>query len=235
MTGPEPARETPEQKKESLKRISDDAQVDLSRTHGVREQALRLTREVVRNSANSIRATHRGEFARARELFQTANETRQDMETILEGHPDVYHAGYVEDSLKEYVEAGATLAFVEDSHLPTPDELGVGYAVYLNGLAESVGELRRFVLDSLRRDDFSRCEALLEIMDEVYTVLVSVDFPDAVTRGLRRNTDMVRGVLERTRGDLTVALRQRRLEEKMAALSDSLPRAVPVDREQADT
>ena len=81
------------------------------------------------------------------------------------------------------------------------------------------GELRRFILDSLRRDDFSRCEQLLDVMDEIYTILVTMDFPDAVTRGLRRNTDMVRGVLERTRGDLTVALRQRRLEEKLAEAS----------------
>ena len=108
------------------------------------------------------------------------------------------------------------------ARLARPDDLGVGPAPYLNGLAEAVGELRRFILDLLRKSDFSRCEELLEIMDEVYTILVSMDFPDAVTKGLRRSTDMARGVLERTRGDLTFALRQRRLEEKLADLQRSL-------------
>ena len=117
------------------------------------------------------------------------------------------------------MEANATLAFAEGSPLPMPKDLKVGAAPYLGGLADTAGELRRFILDSLRRDDFSRCEELLDVMDEIYTILVTMDFPDAVTRGLRRNTDMVRGVLERTRGDLTVALRQRRLEEKLADAS----------------
>ena len=112
--------------------------------------------------------------------------------------------------------------FVQGGELPRPDELGVGPAPYLNGLAETVGEMRRFILDSLRRDDFTRCEELLGIMDEVYTVLVSMDFPDAVTRGLRRNTDAARGILERTRGDLTLALRQQRLEGKLADFQKAL-------------
>ena len=91
---------------------------------------------------------------------------------------------------------------------------------YLGGLADTVGELRRYILDRLRRDDFTRCEQTLEAMDEIYTILVTMDFPDAVTRGLRRSTDMVRGILERTRGDLTVALRQQRLEALLSLQSE---------------
>ena len=102
--------------------------------------------------------------------------------------------------------------------MPGPSDLGVESRPYLNGLADTTGEIRRYILDGLRRDDFSRCEELLDVMDEVYTHLVSMDFPDAVTGGLRRRTDMVRGVLERTRGDLTLALRQRRLEARLAAM-----------------
>ena len=130
--------------------------------------------------------------------------------------PRVYYGGYIEDALKEYTEAAVTLALIEGRPMPTAGELGLGAAPYLGGLADTVGELRRFILDALRTDDFSRCEELLDVMDEIYTVLVTMDYPDAVTRGLRRSTDMVRGILERTRGDLTVALRQRRLEERLA-------------------
>lgn len=214
--------ESPDEQKKKLRAAAEFAQASFSERHEAREQALRLSREIIRNSANSIRATHRGEFDAAKDLLNTVTELVQKMEQGLLDHPAVYYAGYVEDAQKEYVEASTTLAFSEGTTLPGPQELSVGPAPYLNGLAEAVGELRRFVLDSLRKDDFSRCEDILDLMDEVYTILVSIDFPEAVTRGLRRSTDMVRGVLERTRGDLTVALRQRRLEEKLAAFRDAL-------------
>ena len=219
---PPPDQNMPEELKSELRSIAEMAHASFTDTHEVREQALRLSREVIRNSANSIRATHRGESKQARQLLKDVSSTVEEMERLLAKHPKVYYAGYVEDAHKEYAEASATLSFAEGAPLAGPDELGVGPAPYLNGLAEAVGELRRFILDSLRRDDFSRCEELLGIMDEVYTILVSMDFPDAVTRGLRRNTDMARGVLERTRGDMTVALRQRRLEEKLAAHQEAL-------------
>ena len=171
---------------------------------------------MIRHSADSIRAIHRGEFDTARELIGSASRLVEESGTLLNEHPEVYFTGYMQDALKEYVEANAVLALIRDEPLPTPAELQVGAAPYLGGLADTVGELRRFILDRLRRDDFSRCERTLELMDEIYTILVTMDFPDAVTRGLRRSTDMVRGILERTRGDLTVALRQRRLETMLS-------------------
>ncbi len=188
--------------------------------HSAREDALRLSREVIRTSANSIRATHRGDLDQAKALLEGASGLVARIAERLADHPAIFHAGYVEDAHKEYVEANAALALTGGAALPGPEDLGVGAASYMNGLAEAASELRRYILDSLRRDDFSRCEDLLGIMDEVYALLVTVDFPDAITRGLRRNTDMLRGVLERTRGDLTLALRQRRLEERLARFQD---------------
>ena len=208
--------------KRDLTRIAERAESSFSETHAAREKALRLSREIIRSSANSIRATHRGDYDQARQLRDEAARLVAEIEAELNPRSSVYYAGFVEDAQKEYVEATATLAFAMGTRLPGLDELGVGPAPYLNGLAETVGELRRFVLDLLRRDDVSRCEELLELMDEVYSILVTMDYPEAVTRGLRRNTDMARGVLERTRGDLTVALRQRSLEQRLAAFQDSL-------------
>ena len=205
-----------------LQSIGEATRQSFEETHGAREQALRLSRQIIQHSARSIRATHRGDFADARVLLETVTALVGELRQVLDGHGSVYYAGFVEDAQKEYAEASATLAFVEGGELPGPEQLGVGAAAYLNGLAEAIGELRRFILDSLRRDDFERCEELLAIMDEVYTILVTMDFPDAVTRGLRRTTDMMRGVLERTRGDLTLALRQRRLEQKLAAFQGDL-------------
>ena len=215
--------------REALRLIADEARADFAETHQAREQALRLSREIIRNSANSIRATHRGEYDEALALLSKLTGLVREMRDALRDHPSVYYAGYVEDAHKEYVEAHATLAFVRQSRLPTPGDLGIGPAPYLNGLADAVGELRRSILDALRREDLSQCENLLDIMDEVYSVLVSMDYPEAVTRGLRRSTDMVRGTLERTRGDLTVALRQSRLEKRMADLQRSLSDATPTN------
>ena len=176
----------------------------------------------MRNSANSIRATHRAEWDQAHELLQAVSDLKSELDELLADHPRVYYAGFVEDAVKEYAEASATLSFAEGRPLAGPEELGIGAAPYMNAMAEAAGEMRRFILDALRRDDVSRCEELLGVMDDIYSHLVSMDFPDAVTRGLRRSTDMARGVLERTRGDLTVAIRQRRLEGKLAELQRSL-------------
>lgn len=213
---------TTDQQRARLQKFGENALAGFADKHAAREKALKLSREVIRSSANSIRATQRGNFQQAQELIDTAAETVREMERSLEGQPSVYYAGYVEDGQKEFVEANAILAFTQGTPLPAPEDLNVGPAPYLNGLAEAVGELRRFILDMLRGDDVSRCEELLQLMDEVYAVLVLMDFPEAVTRGLRRNTDMVRGVTERTRGDLTMALRQRRLEEKLDAFQQTV-------------
>ncbi|MBI4338303.1 MAG: haloacid dehalogenase [Chloroflexi bacterium] len=201
-----------------LHQVGETARTALSEKFAARERALPLCREAIQHCANSIRAVHRGELAPAQGLLGQAAKALQQVSQALQGHPDVFNAGFLHDAQKEFAEANATLAFAAGTPLPGPKELGVELPAYLNGLGEAVGELRRYILDALRRDDVSRCEELLEIMDEVYTILVTMDFPDALTGGLRRTTDMVRGVLERTRGDLTVALRQRSLERHLAAL-----------------
>ena len=204
----------------TLRSIADSTRQSLADTDTARERALRLSREMIRHCADSIRAIHRSEFDTASALIGNAAALVEESATLLRDHPEVYYTGYMQDALKEFVEANAVLAFIQDRPLPSPEELQVGAAPYLGGLADTVGELRRYILDRLRRDDFSRCEQTLQLMDEIYTILVTMDFPDAVTRGLRRSTDMVRGILERTRGDLTVALRQRRLEAMLAQVQE---------------
>lgn len=213
---------TLDEQKLNLREIGNIAQTRLSSTNEVREKALRLSRDIIRTSANSIRATHRGEFNQAQNLVTTATQLLADTRAILDHHPSVFYAGFVEDAQKEYIEASAILAFATGTKLVGLEESNVGPAPFLNGLAESIGELRRYILDSLRRDDFSRCGELLSLMDEIYALLVSIDFPEAVTRGLRRSTDAARGLLERTRGDLTVAIRQQKLEQQLTSFEQIL-------------
>jgi translin len=197
---------------DNLKEIAEEALEALEARHRVREGALELSRRLIRHSANTIRAIHRGEFEQAREMLDEGREVARQFNADLADEQSIYEAGYVQDALKEYVEASITFALMTRETIPSPGELETDYPAYLKGLAEAMGELRRSILDLIRGGDLERAEELLRIMDDVYGILVTVDYPDAITRGLRRTTDMVRGVLERTRGDLTMAVRQQRLE-----------------------
>jgi translin len=179
--------------------------------HEAREITLLASRRAIRSCGTAIRAVHRSEFREARELIAVAAAYLAEADTALEGHPDVRYAGFIHDAKKEFAEANLTLAFVGGHPIPTADELGVEVQAYLNGMAEAASELRRQTLDCLRRDDIDEAERMLGIMDEVYGVLITVDFPDALTGGLRRSTDALRAVLERTRGDVTTALVAARL------------------------
>ena len=205
-----------------LAALSEEAHSFFKQKHAARERALSLSRAVGQQSANAIRSAHRHEIEEARALLEAARSAVAEMREVQETHPDVYYTGFVQDSQKEYVEAHATLAFITRGPLPRPDELGVAYPAYLNGLGEAIGEMRRFLLDSLRRGDSSRCEELLDLMDRIHTELFTMDFPEAITGGLRRTTDAMRGILERTRGDLTAALGQQALEQRLAGLWERL-------------
>jgi translin len=189
--------------------------------HAVRERAIQASREVIRGSANAIRAIHRNELEQAKSQVAEVGALVAETRDLLADHPDIYFTGYTQDAQKEYAEARCVYAFIAGENTPTPDEVGVETPSYLNGLAEAASELRRYILDSLRRDDDSRSEELMQLMDDVYNVLVVMDFPDALTGGLRRTTDQLRAVLERTRGDLTMTTRQRRLERLLAAHNDA--------------
>jgi translin len=205
-----------------LELIAEKARTTLGAKDAARERALRLSREALRHSTDAIRAVHRSEYEEAKNRLSSARILFTEIYEILGEHQELLHAGFVYNAEKEYAEGCITLAVIAENSLPDPDELAIGYAAYLNGLGEAVGELRRHLLDITRKGEIARCEELLEVMDDIYGVLVTMDFPDAITVGLRRTTDIVRGILERTRGDLTIAFRQRELEEKMAAFEKKL-------------
>lgn len=183
--------------------------------NAAREQALTASRAIIRMSANSIRAVHRGEFDKARTMLDEARDVRDAAVRALDGHADIYHAGFLHDAQKEYAEARTTLALLSGDAIPAPEDLGVEYAAYLNGIAEAVGEMRRMVLDRLRAGQYEGCEEILQAMDDIYSVLVTIDYPDAMTGGLRRTTDQTRGILEKTRGDLTMAIVQQQALSKL--------------------
>ena len=195
----------------------------LEQKHAAREVTLSASRRAIRSCASAIRAVHRGEFREARSLIAEAAAYLAEAEGALGHHSDVRYGGFLNDAKKEFAEANLTLAFVEDNPLPTAVELGVDVQPYLNGMAEAASELRRQVLDCLRRDEGAEAERLLALMDDVYGMLVTVDYPDALTGGLRRSTDALRAVLERTRGDVTTAIVAARLQGAIEGRSGTLP------------
>ena len=201
-----------------LKEIGEAALDDLANAHSAREAGLKAARTAAQLASRSIRATHRGEFEQAEKLWREAGTGLREAAERLIPHPGVYHAGFMRDAEKEYAEAAITLALVSGGLIPSAADLGIGSPALLNGLAEAASELRRSALDAIRRGDAPRADRLLDLMDEVFSVLETVDFPDAITGGLRRRMDQLRGVVERTRGDVTQALRQSSLEERMASL-----------------
>jgi translin len=199
----------------ALDTIMERVRADFASKNEAREKALPLCREAIRFSANAIRAVHRNEFDAAQELVNKAGAQVHTAKDSLREHQDIYFAGFVHDAQKEFAEASITLALISGRPMPTPEQLDVELPAFLNGMGEAVGELRRHLLDTLRGGDVAQCETWLRAMDEMYSVMVTVDYPDAMTGGLRRTTDSVRGILEKTRGDLTLSVQQRRLEDRL--------------------
>jgi len=202
----------------NLEPIAEQIRLSFSASDAAREKTLPLCREVIRHCSNAIRSVHRQEIDKASELLNTTRNLLAEVNQTLNECEQRGNTALVRDAQKEFAEANATVALVTGKPLPSPEELGIEPAAYLNGLGEAVGEMRRYLLDSMRKSDLSRGEEVLEAMDDIYGTLVTMDFPDAITGGLRRTTDMVRGVLERTRSDLTLAMRQAELEKKLGKL-----------------
>ncbi|MHA1581953.1 MAG: haloacid dehalogenase [Candidatus Baldrarchaeia archaeon] len=188
----------------------------------VRENALKITRETVRLSAEAIRAIHRGELENAKSIIKDVKKKLEDLATKLKEHPDIYFSGYVYSAYQEYVEAAVLLSILEGSKIPSPEDLNAPYVPYLLGLGDVVGELRRQILDAIRKDQLDQGEFFLEIIEEIYEVLSTLGYPNAIVPGLRHKCDVARNILEKTRGDLTNAIHRNRLLKGIQSLMEKL-------------
>jgi len=215
-----------------LENIADQIRTAFDERTAARDRALAQARQLTRACSLAIRAVHRDETEVMNGHLAEARQLADALKADLARHPDLFFAGYTQDALKEFVEANVTCALIQNQALLTPQELGVADATYLNGLAEVVGELRRRTLDILRHGYSQEAERLLGIMDDIYSVLVTMDYPDAITNGLRRQTDLARGIIEKTRGDVTFSLRGEHLERAISQLSDRLNGGQPEVRKR---
>jgi len=205
-----------------LESIAENIRQDFDVRTAERDKALARARQLTRACSLAIRAVHRDDVEVMESQLEEAHQLAKTLTTDLSDHPDLFFTGYTQDALKEFVEANVTCALIRNEPLQTPEELGVVYATYLKGLAEVVGELRRRILDILRNGYSKEAERLLGYMDEIYSVLVTMDYPDAITSGLRRQTDIARSIIEKTRGDITFSLRGEHLEQAIERLSAEL-------------
>ena len=208
---------------DNLESIAEQIRLSLSAEDAAREKVLPLCRETIRHCSQAIRAVHRQEFDQAKKLLQSARNLLDEAKQTITAFSEISNTGFFRDAQKELAEGSTLLALVTGTQPPDPTELDIAPAAYLNGLGEAAGELRRYLLDSMRKGDLSRGGELLSAMDDIYNILVTMDFPDAITGGLRRTTDMVRGVLERTRSDLTLVMRQKELEDRLKKLEGNIP------------
>ncbi len=208
---------------QNLEKICEQIREEFNEKTELRDQALKNAREVIRRASLAIRAIHRNELKVAEEELE-AGKVIVDciIHTLKPNHPDLYYTGYTQDALKEYCEAKLTAAIIYDNPIPSPADLGVELPAWLNGLTETLGEMRRRCMDILRTGYTDEVERLLFSMDEIFTQLVTMDYPDAVTDGLRRRTDLARGIIERTRADITTSYRQQVLTQQLDELSDKL-------------
>jgi translin len=205
-----------------LESIGERIHAHLEEKNQARDVALQRSSLLVRSCSHAIRAVHREERQLARKHLNQAKELVQELLEVRNSYPDLYFAGYSQDALKEYAEACIVFALIGKEALPNPEDLNLEYAAYLDGLGEAIGELRRRVLDILRHDHITEAERLLEWMDEIYGLLITVDFPGALTGNLRRITDVMRGVVERTRGDLTTSIQQNELKIALKSVEQKL-------------
>ncbi|MCO5381935.1 MAG: haloacid dehalogenase [Methanosarcina barkeri] len=192
----------------------------------VREDGLKISREIVRECRTATFALHGQDFEKANNSIKAAGKALKKLEVLFEGHADIYHAGFVEHAQQEYSEVSVLSSLLKEEgeakRIPAPQELEVEYAAYLNGLGDVVGELRRHVLDLIRKESFEKAEIFLGIMENIHAVLMDFDYPDAITRGLRRKTDVSRALIEKTRGDVVNAISQKKLETAMRKLESRL-------------
>ena len=211
---------------DKIESIAERIRTSFERRTQARDRALAQSRTLIRYCSHAIRAIHRDERELAQENLNQAQELVKLLQVELNEFSDLYYAGYTQDALKEYAEASILYSLVQFDKLPDPEKLDLEYSTYLQGLAEVTGELRRRCLDILRHGDWKEAEKLLDYMDDIYAILITMDYPDAITGGLRRLTDIVRGVTERTRGDLTISLRQYQLEQRLLELEKLLVKTV---------
>ncbi|MFN2304859.1 MAG: haloacid dehalogenase [Anaerolineales bacterium] len=206
----------------NLEELADRIRESFEQQNEIRDQALAQSRNLTRQAARAIRAIHRDDASLAQQCLHEADELANALRHGLSENPDLYFSGYVQDALKEFCEAHLTVASILNQEWPSPEDLEVEFATYLNGMSEVVGELRRRIMDIMRKGHSQEVERLLDVMDEIYAQLVTMDYPDALTYGLRRRTDIARSIIERTQADVTISYRQQQLEKRIAALSTQL-------------
>ena len=171
----------------------------------IREQSLTTSREIVRECSKSIRNIHRNDEVSAKEHIENARKKLENLKSITSDVSEISYAGYVLDAEREFVEAVMFYTFEVSGYIEPFNNFNVHPSSYIQGIGDTIGEWRRKALDHLRNLDIKKAETYLAIMEEGMGTLNELDYPDALTGGLRRYADNARSIIERTRSDITNA------------------------------
>jgi translin len=200
----------------SLEPILEPIMEEIESDDEIREKALPLSRKAVRTCSQSIKASHRGDFEKAHSLIQEAHAIIEKGQEIMAESDFVSKSNIMRQAHQELAEAANVLSLLKDGTYTPPEKYDIELRSYLTGLGDTVGELRRAILDSLREDEVDYAESLLEFMEEILEELNSFDFPNALIPNLRRKCDVARSLIEKTRGDITSAVRQKMIVDELA-------------------
>jgi translin len=190
----------------------------------IREETHESMRKATSLSKQAILLSHQKKYVEAENLIGSAKEKISSLQALANEYPEiVYGGGMFGAALQEYSEALIFLTLIKESRFVTPAEINVPSVDYVLGLADVIGEYRRLALDNLREGEVKKGEECLEIMDQVFIQLLALDEAYMLVPGLRHKSDIARRIIEATRGDVTLEIRRKSLE-------DYLKRFQPVKR-----
>jgi translin len=195
----------------NLEKIIDKIEKSIDDKDRIREKALRHSREIIINCRKAIQLIHQGQTEKAKMHLRKASAKLASLYDITGNYPELFHAGYVENAAQEFVEAKCLLNIIQGKNLPDPDKLQTTYSSYLLGLCDVVGELRRKSLDSILVGSAEEANKYLKLMENIYDAIIKFDYPSSLVP-IKRKQDQVRGIIEKTRGELAVASCERRIE-----------------------
>jgi len=189
----------------NLQKIFSEITESLELLYQDREEILKLSRSIIRDCSIAIKNIHRKEFNKFQEKLNSIKIDHQSLVKLVDKNLGVFFK-YLKTPEQEYAEAIAFYSIINKKNIPTPLELRINPLNFILGLADVIGELRRYALDNIRNSQFEDLNDILEGMDEIYTYLFTIDYPSAVTQDLRHKVDVARNIIEKTRGDISLAI-----------------------------
>ena len=201
-------------------KVFDSIRVQLDKLDADREKILRSNREIIRSCSQIIESIHRNDLKDIETKIKETRESIAEIEKNARKTENVIRKNYLTTVNQEFTEAVTFFHYATGKEIPTYQELNVNPYEYILGLADLVGELKRMVLNSIRKDDYDKAEEIYEFMDELYQKLFSLDYPSGMLPGFRKKVDVARNIVRRTLELIVTGKKTDTLTRKIGKLLD---------------